>query len=98
MTVQVENVPDRVVMALSNLHRSEPVLLTLVPRDANDLFLHTNGECEREKMTESRRNKLAVQRLWIAEGCPGTLDDFYAGESERWRAALEQRAKHGGRL
>lgn len=93
VVLQVEKLPDRVTLALAKLHRSEPVLLTLVPRDANDLFLHTNGECEKDKMTESRRNKLAIQRLWISSGCPGTLDEFYSQESAKWRASLDDSAR-----
>ncbi len=100
VVLQVAGLPPKVVAALKRMHHAEPVMLVVVPHDANDLFCQNAGECEHDKMTESRRNKLSVQRLWVALGCKGSLDEFYAERSAQWRAALEQEAQAapGGEL
>lgn len=98
VVLQVNELPSKTVMALKAIHLSEPVMLCVVPHDAADMFKQRGYECKREKMTESRWNKLAVQRLWIALGCPGTLDEFYAERSAQWRAALEREAADIGGL
>jgi len=94
VVLQVAGLPPKAVAALKRLHHAEPAMLAIVPHDANDLFCQAGGECEHEKMTESRRNKLAVQRLWVAQGCKGRLEEFYAERSAEWRAALEEEAQH----
>lgn len=93
VVLQVGGLPPKAVTALKGMHHAEPVILVVVPHDATDLFCQHGAECEREKMTESRRNKLAVQRLWASQGCKGSLDEFYAERSAQWRAALEQEAQ-----
>jgi len=96
VVLQISDLPDKVAGQLKRLHHAEPVMLVLVPHDADDLFSQSNGECERDKMTESRRNKLAVQRLWVAQGCKGSLEEFYAARSAEWRAQLEREANEAG--
>lgn len=100
VVLQISDLPDRVAGQLKRLHHAEPVMLVLVPHDADDLFNQCNGEVEREQMTVSRRNKLAVQRLWVAQGCKGSLEEFYAARSAEWRAQLEREAQEtsGGEL
>lgn len=99
ITLQLPALPPALVPAIQDMHHGQPVSLTVVPHDASDLFLQAGAESKREAMTESRRNKLAVQRLWAALGCPGTLEEFYAVRSAAWREQLENEAKtNGGEL
>ena len=71
VVLQVAGLPPKVALALKRLHHAEPVMIAVVPHDANDLFCQNAGECEHDKMTESRRNKLSVQRLWEASAGDG---------------------------
>lgn len=96
LVLQLPPLPAAMIPALQELHHGAPVMVTVLPHDADSLFAQINGDVVREKMSESRRNKAAVQRLWAATGCKGTLDEFYAARCAAWRDALEKEAKDNG--
>ena len=87
----MRDVPDRFIPIMHAMHRA-PCALIAYPYDPDDLFsISSNGELNRKKWTPSQAQRMAITRLWIAKGCPGTKEEHYNKIMEQFLVYIDSK-------